>query len=301
MNGHLEHIKVFLTVAEAGGFSTAAKAMGVSASSVTRAVAELEASLGVQLLKRTTRKVSLTQAGQDYVRNMRPLLTELDRVDDAARAHQTDLQGRLRISAPLSFGTIFLAEPLAAFRREHPGIDLSIQLTDRFVDIMAEEFDMALRISGAPRDRSTIWRKIRLVPRSLVASPGYLSSHGVPTEPMDLSRHVCLSYGAATEAETWDLTDPADGTTYPVRPRFRFGSNNGELLAQMATADQGIALLPDFVVSAQLDAGSLRRVLPRWSAPDIWLTAFYPPYSRLPAALAKFTAKIEAAASEMIL
>ncbi len=299
MSGQLEQIKVFLAVADAGGFSRAAQTLGLSPSSVTRSVADLESALGVQLFKRTTRKVALTQAGHNYAQRMLPVISEIARIDDGARAFQTDLQGRLRISAPLSFGTHFLAAPIAAFRNSYPGIDLSVNLTDRFVDIMQADYDMALRISGAPSDLSTIWRKIKQVRRSLVASPGYLEDHGTPVDPTHLSTHACLSYTNLAEGEVWELTDPITGATHPIRQTFRFACNNGDLLAQMAAADQGIALLPDFLVADALAAGRLLRVLPEWQTPQIWLTAFYPPYQKLPAAMDRFTACIEAAVTDL--
>ena len=301
MSGHLEHIRTFLAVTDAGGFARAATGLGRSASSVTRSVADLETTLGVQLFKRTTRKVALTQAGLNYYNQMLPLIAQIARIDDGVRAFQTDLQGRLRISAPLSFGTHFLARPIATFRNAHPGIDLSVNLTDRFVDIMQSDYDMALRISGPPSDRSTIWRKIRPVPRSLVAAPGYLSAHGTPATPGDLTSHACLSYTHLAEGETWELTDRATGTTHPVRQIFRFSCNNGDLLGEMATADQGIALLPDFLVQDALSSGALVRLLTDWSPPDIWLTAFYPPYQKLPAAIDQFTKCIESAVADLAL
>ncbi|MEY1556719.1 LysR family transcriptional regulator [Yoonia sp. R2331] len=299
MSGQLEQIRTFIAVAEANGFARAAQTLGTSASSVTRAVAELEAALGVQLFKRTTRKVALTQAGQSYYQRMLPVIAEIARIDDSARAFQTDLQGSLRISAPLSFGTQFLAGPIAAFRDEHPGIDLSINLTDSFVDIMQADYEMALRISGAPTDRSTIWRKIKQVRRTLVAAPSYLAAHGTPTHPAELPTHACLSYTNLAEGETWQLTDPVTGDTHPVRQSFRFACNNGDLLAQMAVAGQGIALLPDFLVAPALAAGSLVPVLPNWRTPEIWLTAFYPPYQKLPAAIERFTHRIERSVADI--
>ncbi len=299
MNGQLEQIRTFLAVADAGGFARAAGTIGTSASSVTRAISDLETTLGVQLFKRTTRKVALTQAGSNYYQQMLPVVAEIARIDDSARAFQTELQGSLRISAPLSFGTHFLAQPIADFRAAHPGIDLSVNLTDRFIDIMQADHDMALRISGPPSDHSTIWRKIKQVGRALVASPGYLAQHGTPEHPADLPAHACLSYTHLAEGEVWQLTDPTTGDTHPVRQSFRFACNNGDLLAQMAIADQGIALLPDFLAADALASGDLQRVLPTWYPPDIWLTAFYPPYQKLPAAIDRFTTCIETAVSRL--
>ena len=289
MAGQLEQITTFLAVAEAQSFARAAEGLGVAPSSVTRSVSELEARLGVQLLVRTTRRVSLTQAGTAFRAQVAPLVGGLAQAQDDVRAFQTSLTGTLRVSAPLSFGLHRLAQPLIRFRAQTPDIDLQISLTDRFVDILADDLDMALRISGAPSDLSSIWRKIAPVPRSLVAAPDYLARRGVPDRPAALADHVALAYAHLAEGQVWQLTDPATGLTEPVRVPSGFTCDNGDLLAQMAIAGEGIALLPDFLLRDAIADGRLLRVLPGWQAPEIWLTAFFPPYRRLPAALDRFT------------
>ena len=292
MPGHLEQIATFLTVADAHSFARAADRLGVSASAVTRAVSELEQRLGVQLLVRTTRRVSLTQAGTAFQAQVQPLVSGLARAQDEVRAYQTSLKGQLRVSAPLSFGQHFLSRPLIRFRSENPEIDLYISLTDRFVDILNDDLDMALRISGVPTDLSTIWRKIAPVPRSLVASPGYLANRGMPQTPTDLAGHSALAYANLADGDVWSLADPQTGLTEPVRVPASLHSDNGDLLAQLAIADQGIALLPDFLLRDAIAQGRLTRILPHWRPPEIWLTATFPPYQRLPAALDRFTACI---------
>ena len=295
MAGQLEQIAAFLAVAEAQSFARAARDLGVAPSSVTRTVSELESRLGVQLLVRTTRRVSLTQAGTAFRAQVAPLLAGLAQAQDDARAYQTTLKGRLRVSAPLSLGLHRLAVPLVRFRDSTPEIELQISLTDRFVDILTDDLDMALRISGAPSDLSTIWRKIAPVPRSIVAAPGYLARRGTPEHPQDLTRHDGLAYANLADGQVWQLTDARSGLTEPVRVPSGFTCDNGDLLAQMAVADQGIALLPDFLLREALSDGRLVRLLPDWHPPEIWLTAFFPPYRRLPAALDRFTACIAAA------
>ena len=289
MAGQLEQITAFLTVASAHSFVRAAEQMGVAPSSVTRTVSDLESRLGVQLLVRTTRRVTLTQAGTAFQGQVMPLVSGLAQAQDDVRAFQTTLKGTLRVSAPLSFGLHRLADPLIRFRAQTPDIDLQISLTDRFVDILADDLDMALRISGVPTDLSTIWRKIAPVPRSMVAAPSYLKAAGQPDRPADLADHVALSYAHLAAGPVWQLTDPQTGLTEPVRVRTGFTCDNGDLLAQMAIAGEGIALLPDFLLREAIADGRLIRVLPRWQLPEIWLTAFFPPYRRLPAALDRFT------------
>lgn len=298
MPGQFEQITAFLAVADAHSFTRAADRLGVSPSSVTRTLADLEDRLGVQLLVRTTRKVSLTQAGSAYRAQVLPLIADLARAEDSVRSFQTSLKGRLRISVPLSFGLHYLAAPLTRFRTENPDIDIQISLSDRFVDIVTDDLDMALRISGAPSDRSTIWRKIAPVPRSLIASPGYLGKRGTPQNPSDLLHHVALRYAHLADGDIWQLTTPVTGTTHPVRVPSTFTCDNGELLADLAVAGQGIALLPDFLLRDHITSGRLIRVLPEWRLPEIWLTAFYPPYQRLPTALERFTTCVEGAMAD---
>lgn len=293
MTGHLERIRVFLAIADAGSFSAAASAQQSSASAVTRHIAELEETLGVQLFVRTTRKVSMTQAGLQYYDKVHPLVSALAVADDTARAHQNTLSGALQISCPLSFGTRFLTPALEEFMDLYPGIDLKINLTDSFVDIIRDGYDMALRISSAPADKSTIWRKIAPVPRCLVAAPHYLADAPALTTPADLPHHQCLSYTNLSEGDTWHLSHVSEDTMHPVRLATGFACNNGDVLAQMAGKGRGIALLPRFIVQDALRRGTLRRVLEDWRAPDIWLTAFYPPYQKLPLAIGHFTRVFE--------
>ncbi|MBW4708962.1 LysR family transcriptional regulator [Roseobacter sp. YSTF-M11] len=293
MAGHLERIKTFIAVANAQSFSAAARLQNNSSSAVTRHIAELEETLGVQLFVRTTRKVSLTQAGVQYFEKVHPLVSGIAAADDTARAYQEALSGRLQISCPLSFGTRFLVEPLTEFASLHPGIDLKINLTDSFVDIIRDDYDMALRISAAPADKSTIWRKIRPVPRCLVAAPGYLETAAGLAAPSDLQNHRCLGYSNQSEGGVWQLAGTSENTMRPVRLPSGFACNNGDLIAQMAIAGQGIALLPRFIVQDAIEKNLLTEVLTDWQAPEIWLTAFYPPYQKLPLAIDQFTEVFE--------
>jgi DNA-binding transcriptional LysR family regulator len=296
MPGHLERIEIFVEVATRGGFAVAARALGLSPQAVTRAVADLEAGLGVQLLTRTTRSVALTRAGEGYLDEVRAALRALGRAEDEARAAQNTLTGPLRVSAPLSFGLRFLPDVVQGFRLLHPRIVLTLDLSDRFVDILGGDHDMALRISGPPEGVSLIWRKICAVPRVLVASPGYLDRSGLPGEPGDLTGHDMLAYGNDPAGETLRLT--RGGTTETLTPRPALSADSGDLLAALALRGEGIALLPRFLVSDALRDGRLAEVLPGWDAPEVWLTASYPPYDRLPAKVAAFTAFVEARVAE---
>lgn len=294
--GEVEAIRTFLTVAEQSSFSAAARLLGMTPASVTRTVSGLEEQLGVQLLLRTTRKVSLTSAGAAYAARVAPLVDGLARATEETRDLQKVTAGSIRVSAPMSLGMKVLPTVLSQFSIIHPKTSVAIELSDRFVDIVEENYDLAIRISGPPTDKSTIWRKIRPVPRLLVASPSFLAQNGRPKVPEDLATLECLSYHDQSKTETWELSRP--GQTRTVEANGRFSINNGDFLCRLAVAGEGIALLPRFIVEDELRAGSLVEVLPGWTTPEIWLTLYYPPYEHLPLRVATFSDFFEAFVKE---
>lgn len=285
--GELESIRVFLAVAELGSFAAAARHLGLTPASVTRTVAALENRLGVQLLVRTTRQVSLTSAGAVYAARVAPLSRGLAEAADETREAQGITSGRIRISAPMSLGLKVLPAVLSQFATLHPQTHVALNLSDSFIDIVEEDYDLAIRISGPPSDKSTIWRKICRVPRVLVAAPDYLTARGTPQTPDDLAEFACLSYAAEAREEIWELSRGASRRSH--RAKGAFSANNGDFLARLVMNGEGLALLPRFIVADDLEAGRLTRVLPDWSTPEIWLTLFYPPYERLPLKVATFS------------
>jgi DNA-binding transcriptional LysR family regulator len=293
MTGQIERIRVFLEVADRQSFAAAARTLGLSPSIATRYVSELEADLGVQLLVRTTRRVSLTVPGRLYIDRIRSVVDEIDRANEFVREQQDAVKGLLRVSAPLSLGLRFLPGAIARFCKLYPDVELKLNLTDRFVDMLGDEFDMALRISGPPSDKSTIWRKICVVPRLLVASPAYLLRAGVPKAPGDLTHHKCLGYSNFAGGALWTLRDGVTDVEQSTQVKMPFECDNGEVVAALAASGEGIALLPRFIVSKYLEAETLAPVLAPWRPPEIWLTAFYPPYQALPAKVDAFTRLIE--------
>jgi len=293
MTGQIERMRVFIQVAERASFAAAARHLNISRSIVTRHVAELEAELGVQLLVRTTRSVSLTLAGRLYLERAKAISDDLERTNELVRRQQQSLTGELRVSVPLSLGLRFLPDAVSHFRILYAQVNLKLDLTDRFVDILTENFDMALRISGPPSDKSTIWRKICAVPRVLVAAPAYLQRMGVPGAPEHLADHACLGYSHFAGGRQWNLTNAARGQTASVTVRQPFECNNGDLIAELAARGGGIALLPLFMISERLASGALVPVLDGWAPPETWLTAYYPPYEVLPAKVQAFTNFIE--------
>lgn len=293
MSGQIEYIRTFLEVVRQGGFAPASRALGLSPTIVTRHVSELEAQLGVQLFTRTTRKVDLTDAGRLYCDRVAPVVADLDDANEAARSRQVGLSGPLKVSAPMSFGHRHLPAIIAQFRTLHPAVQVNLQLTDRFVDVAREGFDMALRVSAPPQDQKTIWQKICPIERVLVAAPNYLARHRSLEQPEDLSRHQCLHYAFGPERPVWQFTIDDRQTTVPINPCLI--SNSGDLIAKACVLSEGIALLPRFIVKEHLDSGSLRTVLPDAKPPEIWLAAAFPPYERLPAKVAAFTSFVQSA------
>lgn len=294
MIGKLERLTTFVRVAELGSFRAAARQLRQSPPVTTRLIAELEAELGVQLLVRTTRRLSLTVAGKAFLADAARILAELAQAEERLREEQLALTGELRISAPLSFGQHYLAATISQFRILHGGMRLRLDLDDQMVDIVAGDYDMAVRISEPPRDKSTIWRKITLVPRLIVASPDYLARRGTPQAPRDLVRHECLGYAYLAGGESWKFSN-AKGEKQEVTPSFGITCNNGDLLAALAAAGEGIAMLPRFIVAARLAAGELLPLLESWHLPEVWLTAYYPPYTHLPNKVRVFTEFLEQA------
>lgn len=290
MAGQMERIRVFAKVAEYKSFAEAARKLGITRSIATRYVGELETLLGVQLLVRTTRKVSLTVAGQIYLERTEPLLSELGRADELVRQQHETLQGKLRVSAPLSLGQRVLPTVLSRLIKTYPDLELDIQLSDAFVDILNDGFDMALRISGPPSDVSTIWRKIAVVPRVFVASPSYLREFGEPFHPTELSHHTGLGY---TSGHLIQLTSKLDNSVQTASLKHQFMCNNGELIADLAAAGHGMISVPKFMISEHLQEGRLVEILHEWSSTEIWMTAYYPPYEKLPAKVEAFTSFVE--------
>jgi DNA-binding transcriptional LysR family regulator len=281
----LKALQIFLLAAEKRNFAQAAREAGTTPASVTRTIAALERTLGVQLFVRTTRQVALTADGAAFAARIDPALRTLAAArSELINAHKAD-EGRLRINAPMSFGQRVLPQILCGFREQHPKITLEIALTDQLLDMVDEDFDLAIRISGPPSDKFTIWRKICAIKRVLVAAPG--SPCAAARHPNELHIDACLGYSAESRRESWRLSDGNASVTLPAGRAI--SSNNGEVLAEMAADGAGVALLPTFIVAEQLRTGRLVVVLPQWRPPQLWLTLYYPPYHKLPPRISTFS------------
>ena len=280
-------IRIFLEVARQQSFVGAARHFGLTPSTVTRTVARLDEDLGQQLLLRTTRKVTLTAIGATVAARYAPLLADLDATTDQITRESRPDRGHLRLNAPLSMGVRLLPGLLDAFRRAYPLVSVSVDLSDRLVDIMDDPFDLSIRISRPPADLSTIWRKICVVPRHVIAAPSLLDKIGVPETPDDLLSEHCMSYGDGSSTESWCFTK--GGLSRKIQAGSDIMVNNGDLLYGLAVRGQGMTLLPDFFVSSGLASGEVVKILGDWEAEPLWLTLFYPPYEQFPPLVSSFT------------
>ncbi|MEL6957866.1 MAG: LysR family transcriptional regulator [Pseudomonadota bacterium] len=288
----LKSVRVFLEVATLRSFSAAAKSLRMTPATVTRIIAKLEEGLGEQLLLRTTRQVSLTSTGALVAARYRPLIDAFDQVEQDLERELQPHRGRLSINAPMSFGLRVMPKLVESFRLAYPNIDLNIRLTDRLVDIVSETCDLAIRISGAPTDKSTIWRKLCEVPLQIVAAPSLFDRYPRPASPEDLNHEICLSYGEEDIPEVWRLEKGAFKRSFVAGRSIQ--TNNGDLLYQFARSGYGIVMLPEFHVKRGIDMGEVVPVLEDWTVPPLWLSLFYPPYEALPPLVATFTDFFEA-------
>lgn len=266
----LEDIQAFVEVAEAGGFGRAGQRLGVSKSIVSRRVARLESQLGAQLLSRTTRGVAVTEAGLAFKDRAERVLAELEAARDDLAQRGEEIAGSLRISAPLSFGITHLAAVLAELAVRHPKLSLDVAYSDRFVDLIGERFDAAIRI-GALEDSSLIARKIAPIKTVMFASPGYLAAHGTPRRPEDLSSHQAVIYGA----ETWRFLEGRKSVS--IRPEGRVRIDNGHAIVEAVKAGLGIGMAPTFLVGPAIDAGAVVPLLLDFPMPEAGLYVVRPP------------------------
>ncbi|MEL6605998.1 MAG: LysR family transcriptional regulator [Cyanobacteria bacterium J06614_10] len=264
----LESMRAFTEVVNHSGFAAAGRHLGQSRSVVNKLVAQLEQSLGVQLLQRTTRRVSPTDMGRAYYERCVDILAEVDAAELAVTQMQAEPKGTLRINAPMSFGTLHFAEAIAAFMQRYPDIQIQMTLSDRFIDLIEEGFDVTLRIAVARAEDALIEHDIAPIDRVLCAAPIYLDRYGTPTQPDDLRQHTCLQYGHLATGSKWQLTGP-DDRVYSIPINCRYYSNNGEVLREGAITGVGIALLPTFIVGEALKSGQLMVVLPDYHPPQL--------------------------------
>ncbi|WP_159993370.1 LysR family transcriptional regulator [Roseomonas sp. 18066] len=267
--------RMFIAVLETGSFAAAATRLGTSSGQASKLVARLEALLGVQLIKRTTRALAPTELGQAYYERLRPLLTEFEALDASLRQASGAPAGRLRLSVPISFGTAQLAPVLLDFAAAYPAIELDVHFSDRPVSLVDEGFDAAIRI-GQPEDSSLIARRLCDIRVACAASPAYLAAHGTPATPADLAAHALIIDSNLRDPSHWRF---AGGINLAVAGRLRF--SNAEACSRAAEAGFGIARLPSFVAGPAFRAGRLLPLLRDAEPLAFGLYALYPPARQL--------------------
>ena len=270
----------FAAVADSGSFTAAAGALGLSKASVSKAVSRLEASLGITLLHRSSRSVTVSTAGEGLLGEARAMVAAATAATEAARGDRLDLAGPVRLAAPMSFGIKVLGPPLAAFLERHPAVEIEVALSDARQDLIAEGIDLALRIAPLA-DSSLLVRTIAPVAASVLASPAYLASHGTPRHPLDLGGHRLIGYGHRERAAPLRFHRAREeATVLPTGPLF---ANNGDVMVPLLVAGGGIAVLPDFIVEEALASGALVKILTDWSLPQAYLHLLSPPSRLRPA------------------
>lgn len=274
-----DEMEAFVRIVEAGSLTGAADQLDVAKSAVSRRLAELERRLGVRLLTRTTRSMTLTDAGQTYYQRVRDVLAAVEDAECTVREESGSVSGRIRLAAPLSFGIAHLGPALREFARVHPAVEFDIDLNDRQVDLVAEGFDLAIRIASLADSRLAA-RRLTRVRRAVLASPGWWAEHGTPATPRDLAEHQALEYSNAPRSG-WAY-QASNGSRRSVQVPTAMRANNGEFLRDAAIAGMGVVLQPNFITHRAIDAGELVPVLTEydWQALDAW--AVYPRSRFLP-------------------
>ncbi|WP_444922261.1 LysR family transcriptional regulator [Microbulbifer sp. CnH-101-G] len=278
-------IPVFVTVAETGGFSPAAKLLGISKSAVSKRVSQLEEQLGVKLLHRTTRKLSLTEAGEHFFQHARIAYQAAQDAQDAVTQLQGEPQGRLRINAPMSFGRLHLAPLIPVFLKRYPKITIDLVMDDKVVDLIGEGFDIAIRGGDLP-DTSLIARKLAPLQSVLCASPAYLEEFGKPIELEQLTEHNCLMFTYSRDVKEWNFIQ--DNHLHTIEVRGNYQVNNSEALREAILQGLGIGRLPTFVAGADIKSGLLVPLFEEYQMPAKTIYAVFPERQYMPAKVRAF-------------
>ena len=258
----LEALQTFIAVVRRGSFASAARDRGVSPSSVSRAIGNLEDELGMRLFQRTTRRLTTTDAGRLYYDRVTPLVEELQAAGLQARDASSSPTGTLRVTAPVSFAQLNLVPLLPEFTDLFPDLNVELQLTDTRVDLLDANVDLAVRL-GRLDDTALVHRKLCKVEYVLVAAPGYLAGRSAPRSPFEIEAHRCLVFPLSTTETRWRFRDPS-GTELTVAPRPHLAITNALALRDAAVAGLGLLMTARWVVGAELANGSLVQVLPDW-------------------------------------
>ena len=275
----LEGLAIFAKVAECRSFANAATELRLSKATVSKSIGRIEARLGARLIIRSARRFELTDAGRQLVGRAAQILAEGEAAEDATRAQARTPRGLVRLSAPMSFGTLKVAPLLPDFLAAYPEISIDLQLSDATTDVIGEGFDAAIRIAVQP-GASLAVQRLSEVPRYLVGSPVYLEKHGKPRHPLHLAEHRCIAYSYGVNGEVWRFRKGSKSAS--VRPSGPLRVNNGDAMMPALIAGTGLGILPEFFLHEALESKRLERLLPDWSIPlgaVYWVT---PPEGPLP-------------------
>ncbi|MBI4291731.1 MAG: LysR family transcriptional regulator [Betaproteobacteria bacterium] len=278
----LQGIRVYCAVVEGGSFAAAAAKLKLSRAMVSKHVMQLEDRLQTRLLHRTTRSLSLTEAGAEFHERASQILADLEAAEQLARSSTSEPRGTLRINAPTSFATAHIATHIAEFLALYPELNVDISLSDRFVDPIEEGYDLTIRITTKLPESTLIARSLAPCKMVVCASPAYFAANGEPESPDDLAQHNCLSYSMSAMEDKWDFVGPY-GRRYVVTVAGRVRSNSGDLLRSAIVGGSGVMLLPSFIVGEDLKAGRLKAVLMGYRAAERTIYAVYPSRKHLSA------------------
>ncbi len=268
-----QEMRSFVAVVDAGSFVRAAEALAVSKAAVSRYVSELEARLGVRLLQRTTRRLSLTAEGEVFHARCQTLLADVDEAEAEITSRSGDARGLLKVNVPVSFGILHLAPLWGEFIRRQPNVSFDVTLADRVVDLVEEGYDLAVRIARLPSS-TLISRKLSATRLVVCASPKYLKRAGTPKAPQDLARHTVLAYSLLAGGDEWHFAGPDGPVSVKTAPCLR--TNSGDTCRAAALNHQGVVMQPSFMVSADLAAGTLVELMPRYRGIELGIYAVYP-------------------------
>ncbi|EJN06355.1 LysR substrate-binding domain-containing protein [Phyllobacterium sp. YR531] len=271
---NLNDLFLFVQAVEAGSFSEGARRLGIPKSTISKRIGELEAQLGARLIHRTSRSFSLSDAGRDFFNHARGALIEAEAAENIVRSRLAEPSGTVRITASIPTTQFYLADCLPVLARKYPKINLEMYASDRFVDLVQEGYDLAIRSHFAPLpDSDLVQKQLMTEPIFVVASPGYLSAHGQPVSPQDVSSHYGLL--SASGAEIWHLVSDS-GAEVKTKPIRRMLANESITLIKAAIADMGLTCLPSSICESAIKHGELIRVLPDWSAGMVTTTLLMP-------------------------
>lgn len=272
-------MSAFVETLRHASFASAAKALSLSPSAVSRRVLSLERRLGTRLLYRSTRHLKPTEAGELYFAECTRLLAELEDVDGVLSDKEGGPHGRLRMTVPDAFGRLCMLKVLPQFLKQYPGVDIDLELSDTYTNLVREGMDLAVRI-GELTDSSLVARRLATSRRMLCASPDYLRERGEPTVPQELENHSCLGFSLLVSNNIWPLSRGQETVRVAVKGRMR--ANHAEALYFAALEGLGIALLSDFIAARSLERGHLALVLPQWSISEVGIYAVYPGGRQVP-------------------